>query len=343
MTEQSTAPSTARSAPPGATHLFNGYIGSCVVYALQDVGLVAALQAGPVDLDDFAGRAGLEPARLRATVMTAARLGHLSVSGNICELTEYGHRLCEELCYFTCTIGGYGDLFLNLAGIMRGERRLGVDVPMRLDQVAKGRQQYSRGYELQALGRMLEGIDPGTVVDLASGDGSFLLFAGDRYPTARAFGVDLDANACARARSRLSAAGMDDRAEIIECTIDEVLRQPSAHPELAAADVVTNFALLHHLIATPDGAVGFLRRLRAAFPRASHFLFSDITAMNDEQRLGDIPIFSLAYELFHVFMDIEIRTHEAYLRSFEAAGLRLVRHSGFGQPNDQLYLLAPVR
>jgi hypothetical protein len=342
MTERSTVSSRSRSASPRPTDLFNGYVGSCVVYALQDVGLLAALRGEPVHLGDFASRGNLEPRRLRAMAGAAARLGYLSVDGDRCELTEYGERLCEELCYFTCTLGGYGELFLNLAEITRGDKRFGVEVPQRLDQVARGRQQYSRQYELEVLGRTLEGIDAHTVVDLASGDGSFLLFACGRSPSLRAFGVDLDAGACERARSRLRAAGFGSRAAIIESTIHDVIQQPAAHPELAAADLVTSFALLHHLVAAPDGPGGFLRRLRAAFPNASHFLFSDITAMTDEQRLGEIPIFSLAYELFHVFMDIEIRPHEAYLQAFEEAGLRLVRHNGFGQPNDQLYLLAPA-
>jgi len=341
MTARSAA-APARAAAARPADLFNGYIGSCLVYALQDVGLLAALSEAPVDLAAFAGRAGIEPARLRAMVRAVASLGYVVVDGDLCELTEAGRGLWAEVCYFTCTVGGYGDLFLNLAPIIRGEKRFLVDVPARFDQVAKGRQQYSRGYELDVLGRVLDGVEPRTIVDLASGDGSYLLFACGRHPDVRAFGVDLSADACAKARARLREAGHGGRATIVESTIDDVLLRPEAHPGLAEADLVTCFALLHHLIAAPDGAAGFLRRLRAAFPNARHFLFSDITAMSEEQRRGDLPIFSLAYELFHVFMDIEIQPHDAYLRAFDEAGLRLVRHSGFGQPNDQLYLVAPA-
>jgi hypothetical protein len=341
MTQQTATLAPSPSATQTPADLFNGYIGSCIVYALQELGLLAALRQGPVDVAAFAREHGLEPRRLRAMIRAIDRLGYVSASGDRCALTGAGRKLCDELCYFTCTVGGYGDLFLNLADVTRGEKRFGVEVPRHPDKVAKGRQQYSRQYELEVLARFLDGLDVRTVIDLASGDGSFLLFACGRDPQVRAFGVDQDADACGLARVRLDAAGFGARAVIVESTIDAVLDRPQAHPELTAADLVTSFALLHHLMATPEGPVGFLRRLRERFPRAS-FLFSDITAMTDEQRQRAVPIFSLAYELFHVFMDVEIPRHEAYLQAFRDAGLRLVRNSGFGQPNDQLYLLSPA-
>jgi len=272
-------------------------------------------------------------------VRAGAALGYLSLNGGRCELTSLGEELCEVLCYFTCTVGGYGELFREMAGLSRGEKRVGVEVRPRFDQVAKGRQQYSRGYELAALERVLAGIQVRTIADLGSGDGSFLLFACGRDPGITGFGIDVDGDACARARSRLDGAGLAGRTTIVQGSIDDVLRHQAAHPGLADADLVTSFALLHHLIAAPEGPAGFLRRVRAAFPHASHFLFSDITAMTDDQREGGMPIFSLAYELFHVFMGIEIQLHDVYLQAFADAGLRLVRHTGFGQLNDQLYLL----
>jgi hypothetical protein len=275
-------------------------------------------------------------------VAVATRLGLLAPAGDRCELTPRGEELSEVLCYFTCTVGGYGELLLEMAGLTRGEKRVGVEVRPRFDQVAKGRQQYSRGYELAALERMLGGIEARTIADLGSGDGSFLLFACGRDERPIGFGIDVDGNACARARSRLAAAGLGERTTIVQGSIDDVLGDVAAHPGLAGADLVTSFALLHHMFAAPDGPAGFLRRVRAAFPRATHFLFSDITAMTDDQREGAIPIFSLAYELFHPFMDVEILGHHAYMDAFREAGLRVVRHTGFGQPNDQLYLLAPA-
>jgi len=142
-------------------------------------------------------------------------------------------------------------------------------------------------------------VDPVRVIDPGCGSGRFLLAAGRAFPRAELVGVEIDPLAAALARANLAAAGLADRARVVERDYRELALVPAGGASLFAGNPPY---VRHHAIAPRWKA--WLRERAAARGLAAsqlaglhvHFLL----ATAELARPGDAGIFITAAEWLDV-------------------------------------------
>lgn len=93
---------------------------------------------------------------------------------------------------------------------------------------------------LAGLGARME--SGGVIAELGCGSGNFLLQAAKAFPKARCIGVDIDEPGLAAARSKVAAAGLQERIEVRSGRFGEVVKSGSV-------DVVVMIEVLHEISA----------------------------------------------------------------------------------------------
>ncbi len=323
-------------APVDVPSLFNGYVGTHVVFALRELGTWDLLLAGPATLPTLAARAQADPVKLRALLRTAALLGHLELSGDTVCLTEAGREVVRNRGFFTWGVGGYGDLMRSLADIANGSRPWGVKVRRDETLVAAGSGEVGRELMLPVEADVVRGLDYASAADLGCGDGSRLIrLCGGDNPR-RGLGIDISESACALAAKKVADAGLTDHIEIA-CEDVFALGRSAVFPGI---ELVSSFLMLHDLFAAASEPVQVVHALRRAFPDARYFLLGDTAAQPWQRHTGPLPVFSLEFELAHAFMGVPILDRDVYEQAFADGGLRIVRREPFGAPSTWIYLLA---
>jgi hypothetical protein len=321
--------------------LFNGYVGTSVVHALERLGLLDCLAGGePVESAALVAVSGAEPARVGALLRTAARLGILHRDGHRYRMTAQGRRLIELRGFFTWAVGGYGDVLRQLAPLATGVRAYGTDVRRDEAMVAAGSGSADRGLMTGLLHGVMDRLDVRRLADVGCGDATRLVHLCRRYPGLSGVGVDRSPGACELAGRNVAAAGLEGRIDVVCADVLSYLDGP-ASGGLAGADAVSSFFMLHDLFALPEGPVAVLRRIREAFPAAGVLLLADTVRLDEDIVPDELPIFSLGFELVHAFMGVPIGTREEYDRWFDEAGLRVRECIPFGAPASWLWVLDP--
>jgi len=332
-------PTTAGVLSPAV--LFNGYVGTSVVHALEQLGLLDPLAGGDlVEAAALVAIAGGEPARVGALLRTALRLGILRRDGDRYGLAGPASGLQELHGFFTWAVGGYGDLLRQLAPLATGERRYGSDVRRDEAMIAAGAGAADRGLMTGVLHGVMDRLDVRRVADVGCGDATRLIHLCRRYPVLSGVGIDRSRDACALAARNIATAHMEDRIDVVCADILAVMDGPE-NAGLAEVDGVCSFFMLHDLFARPEGPVAILRQIRAAFPAARALLLADTVVLDDDLPPHELPIFSLGFELVHAFMGVPIRTREDYGRWFGEAGLTVRDCIPVGAPASWLWVLEP--
>ncbi|WET81654.1 class I SAM-dependent methyltransferase [Amycolatopsis sp. QT-25] len=324
-----------------ARELFNGFIGSHVLYALITTGVLDQLaeREGAAVVGELARRGDCSLRLLSALLKAANRLGIVRYrpQGDTVELTAGGRQAHRLRGYFTASVGGFGDVFRNLDALALGREKFGesIDQDGRLTAVGCA-QNWS--FQQAIFDRATERIDYRHVLDLGCGAGVRLVHLLRRNPHARGTGIDRSPEACALARDRAHVMGVGDRVTIVQADVGEIVTGPDGCPGLLDVDLATSYFVLHHFMQSRAGGVDFLKSLAVALPGCDHFVFADGFAEPEEAR-GSPPLFTLAYELFHEFTDVALVTHRRQCELFEQAGYLVEQDLGFGHPLEHLFVL----
>ncbi|HKG39659.1 MAG TPA: class I SAM-dependent methyltransferase [Conexibacter sp.] len=308
--------------------LFEGFALASVLASLDEAGLLAALEAGPVAAapEGVADEDGLMPAALRYLAqreLTEERDGAFV-------LTEHGRAVVKDKGYLVWLQGGYGHVLAGLGDFISGRRRYGSDVERAGRWVAEGSALIGRDDVAPYAAEVLAGIDFERVVDLGCGNARFLIGAAQRFGVT-GVGVDLSPEACEDAAKMIADADLTGQV-VVRCGDAGDL---DAIPELAEADLAVAHFLLHEIFEHGrEALVGYLTKLGRIMPAGAHMLVAEVqpaTGAPDERWRPE-------FTLLHAIMRQELLDADGWHEAFTAAGWSRHEVRDLGLPGAILLL-----
>ncbi|MGA8116147.1 MAG: class I SAM-dependent methyltransferase [Actinocatenispora sp.] len=319
---------------------FNGYICANVIFALEQLGLFAELDATRhVVLDEFIAERSLDGQMVRSLTDAAVLFGLVRVPEGRLELTDAGASARRMLGFFTWGVGGYHDIFAGAADLAKGDRVFGTDVLRNEAMVALGSAQAGETLMNHTLDEVIAELDFTILADLGSGTCARLCRLVGSRPEARGLGLDISASATELAEKTVGEIGLADRVRPVQADVLDVILRGQHRDRTGDVDVVMSFMFFHDLVADPRTRDRIVPELRAAFPKAHTFLIADTTlrpAVPDEPNL---PVFSVGFELAHALMGVPLHTRQAYEEMFRKGGMNVRRVVPFGAPHTYLFVL----
>jgi SAM-dependent methyltransferase len=288
--------------------LFEGFALASVLASLDEAGLLADLEAGPVS----GQRDGDVDALLPAALRYLAQRELAEERNGAFVLTERGRAICKDKGYLVWLQGGYGHVLAGLGDFIVGARRYGTDVERAGRWVAEGSALIGRDDVAPHAVEVLSGIDFHHVVDLGCGNARFLIGAAERFGVT-GVGVDLSPEACEDAATMIEAAGLTGSV-VVRCGDAGDL---DAIPELAEADLAVAHFLLHEIFEHGrEALVAYLTQLGQLMPRGAHMLVAEVQPASGAHDERWRPEFTL----LHAIMRQELLDADGWHEAFSAAG-----------------------
>ena len=290
--------------------VFEGFALASVLASLDEAGLLAALEEGPVaaapagvaDPDD------LMPATLR--YLAQRELAEERDGGYA--LTERGRAVVKDKGYLVWLQGGYGHVLAGLGDFVTGARRYGTDVERAGRWVAEGSALIGRDDVAPYAVEVLRGIDFHHVVDLGCGNARFLIGAAQGF-NVTGVGVDLSPEACEDAARRIEEAGLVGSV-VVRCGDAGDL---DAIPELRDADLAVAHFLLHEIFEHGrEALIAYLTKLGELMPAGAHMLVAEVQPASGAHDERWRPEFTL----LHAIMRQELLDADGWHEAFTAAG-----------------------
>ena len=326
--------------PIGVDEAFNGYVAAQVIFALDRLGLLEELlEHGQADVRAAAVRLGADPLMLGELLRAAQASGYLTLTDDVAVITPAGREIGRMRGYFTWAVGGYANLFSDIAGIVRGDRRFNSDVFRDEAMVALGSGQNDRAFMAATIDEVVGQLDFTAIADLGSGVSARLCRVAAARDGVRGIGLDISDAATRLAQDAIGLAGLDKNVQALRADVLGVINGTETYPVLAEVDAVMSFFLLHDLLAAPDTRSRVLPGLREAFPKARTFILADTMIRPAQPGDATLPVFSAGYELAHALMGVPLHPKDTYEALFAQAGLRTRQVLGFGTPHSWLYVL----
>ena len=308
--------------------LFEGFALASVLASLDESGLLAALEAGPVSKapDGVADPDALMPAALRYL----AQRELVEERDGAFALTSRGEAIVKDKGYLVWLQGGYGHVLAGLGDFITGTRRYGTDVERAGRWVAEGSALIGRDDVAPYAVDVLSGIEFRHVVDLGCGNARFLIGAAQRFGVT-GVGVDLSPEACEDAQGRISEAELVGKV-VVRCGDAGDL---DAIPELREADLAVAHFLLHEIFEHGRAVlIDYLTKLGQLMPRGAHMLVAEVQPASGAPDERWRPEFTL----LHAIMRQELLDAEGWHQAFTAAGWSRHEIRDLGLPGAILLL-----
>ncbi len=326
--------------PISVDEAFNGYLAAQIVFALDRLGLLdQLLELGEVDVREFAARSGADHRMLHELLRAAETCGYVAVREGLAALTLAGREMARVRGYFTWAVGGYTELFANIADIATGKRRFNHDVLRNEAMVALGSAQNDQAQLADTLDGVLADLDFTTIADLGSGISARVCRVAASREGVRGVGLDISASANRLAAETIRRAGLNGRVTALHRDILDLVSGREHDAVLHEVDAVMSFFLMHDLLADPNTRPQVLPRLREVFPKAHTFILADTMLRPADAAGATLPVFSVGYELAHAIMGVPLHTQDAYEALFAQAGMCIRQVIPFGTPHSWLYVL----
>lgn len=246
------------------------------------VGLFTALAEAPGTATELADRLGLDRHSTDVWCTTAYGLQLLDVEpGPRYRLAPFYDQILADPSH-PRYLGGYVRLgtevaaqdFDRLAAAMRsGETRpfqgRGQQFSAVVAEATWGLQPVTARRILPRLPGLAEALDTGgAVLEVGCGTGNLLVALASAFPAARFIGVDLDPDSLQVAAGRVSDAGLGERIELCQGTVDAAARERTV-------DAVVLVEVLHEI--APDGRADVLTQCAAALRPGGWMVIVDET------------------------------------------------------------------
>ncbi|ALG15183.1 class I SAM-dependent methyltransferase [Kibdelosporangium phytohabitans] len=310
---------TADTVDPVA-YIFNSAVAASAIGAAWELGILDALQAnGTLELPQFAAEHGLDP---QSTLGLARALAAVDIVERIDTKVMPGGNFADAYrnrSFFHWLTRGSAELFRRMPDVARTANRTGEFYQRDAAAIAYACKEISELTYDPWFWDAIDGLasSPAVVADLGCGSGTRILQLLDRFPAARALGIDVAEPALAVAADATAKAGLTEKVTLIA---DDVLTM-AARPEFAEVELLTCF-MMGHDFWPRQRCVATLRRVAALFPSANTFLLGDATRSTGVAD-KDLPVFALGFELAHDLMGTFIPTIADWESVFAEGGWRL--------------------
>lgn len=178
---------------------------------------------------------------------------------------------------------------------------------------------------------------PKKIVDLGSGTCGLLMRCLRKLPEAQGVGVDINKDACDKARSILQNAGMDQRISVIEAPIQSLVQNPAP---LEGADIIHAGFVFHDLMPDEEATLdALLRTFRKQAPRG---MLVVVDAVPFAHSPGE-DAFSAAFTFLHShFMSRKFLTEDGWKEKLFQAGYNSVEISQLGISGGRIFTARSV-
>lgn len=175
----------------------------------------------------------------------------------------------------------------------------------------------------------------GHVVDLGAGAGGLLIRLLGQDPARTGVALDASSAACAAAREAASTAGVGDRLQVLERTLESLVDDPSP---VEGANVVLACFAMHDIVADAAVAKAVLGACRDALAPGGFLAVADAVSYASapaERR------FSALFTYMHrSFMQVTLPTEQQWLETFQGAGFSHTECLPLKAPGTRLFVAA---
>lgn len=173
---------------------------------------------------------------------------------------------------------------------------------------------------------------PGKIVDLGSGTCSLLMRCLQKLPEAKGVGIDINADACEKARIAIHNAEMDKRISVIRAPIQSLVQTPAP---LQGADVIHAGFVFHDLMPDEETTLdALLLTFRKTAPRGMLII---VDAVPYAHGVGE-DAFSAAFTFLHShFMARQFLTEDGWKTKLSKAGYDTVAISRLGISGGRIF------
>lgn len=173
---------------------------------------------------------------------------------------------------------------------------------------------------------------PRKIVDLGSGTCSLLIRCLNKLPEAYGVGIDINKDACNKAKAIIKAAGMDARISVVEAPIQSLIDNPAP---LEGTDVIHAGWVFHDLL--PDEEATLDALLQTFHHSAPHGALVVVDAVPYAHNPGE-NAFSAAFTFLHShFMARQFLTEDGWREKLSNAGYNNVRISRLGISGGRIF------
>ncbi|MFJ2815011.1 SAM-dependent methyltransferase [Streptomyces sp. NPDC091279] len=330
-------PADPASSERVSADIFNSALAAAGISAAWSIGALDALRdAGRLDVADFAERHDLDHPALREVFASLAHVGVVVRDGDAVTPGPHFAAVDRDKGFFYWLTRGYGELFSELPKLLHNGNRTGQFYRRDGAAIGVACRENNRVFFDPTFTPVIEKLEFSAVADLGCGSGERLIDIARNRPGVRGIGVDLSESVLELAGREVAEAGLSDRVTLVRSNATEL----DASPEFVGVDLVTSFMMAHDFWPR-EACVASFKRIRECFPDVKHFLLADtarVTGVPD----GQLPVFSLGFEMAHAVMGVYLPTLDEWDDVFAESGWRCAdRHLIDTPANSYMFHLVP--
>ena len=308
------------------------------IQTLLNVGLLDAMQAGPVRIETFAEQNGLDARLLKGIceALHSRRILRRSDAG--WSLDEKGRFLVDtniargwfDLAY------GYENVLYNMEGLLRKQIVYGKDLVRDGRFVAVGSGLASLDFYFPLVCNLIQRAGYRKVLDIGCGDGTFLRYMCKRLPNVQGVGLDLSPAAVAAGNESLARENLSGR---IRLHAGDAMEIEKVKDKLEGVDAATTFFVLHELCDNNGNArvLKFLNAFRQALPKVPFHIIEAVRPSADEMRERPGP--AVEYFLFHDLSGQMPIGREDWKHLYRKSGFERIDEDYIGFARTSIYTL----
>lgn len=181
----------------------------------------------------------------------------------------------------------------------------------------------------------ITGRAPARLVDLGAGSGGLLTELLRRLPESIGVALDINAAACDEASRNARRAGMADRLEVVNRSVQSLVADPSP---INGADVIHAGFVMHDILTDPEVGDAVLRVCRASLAPGGAMVIMDAVPYSPDPRER---AFSALFSYLHsMAMDVKLPTEEQWHLAFEKAGFTSISMTVLRWPAGRMFVVS---
>ena len=315
----------------------SGFYFTRVMVALVNVGFLRALiENSSVNLTAFATGESLDVDILRTLCDYLYELRILDRTGDDYSLSQDGRLMNEFLLGAFQVIYAYEEVFYNLEGLLKKQKKYGMDVNRRGEFVARGSGTVGKLLAFPVMADLIREHQYQRVLDLGCGDATFLMDLFERNPQLAGYGFDLSPDAIEAGNKNLAEKNLEQKITLFVgdmFNIDEVAQQ------LPQIDAATCVYVLHELVRiNRQATVQMLRKFRESFPGVPLLICEVI--YHTPEALREKPGGVMEIQLFHGLSNQQLFSREEWHTLFKEAGFTNIHEDYLAQVRTAFFIIS---